>query len=242
MNSSPEKIQALYYEKTAPAYDAMHTDDKEDEHYKALAFVAMLCKELELKTILDVGAGTGRAVRFLLDHGRDVRGVEPVTALIDEAERAGLPSGLIVEGNGYRLPFDDHSFDAVIECGVLHHVAEPSRVVSEMTRVAKRAIFLSDNNRFGQGSPMARLMKLALHKLHLWKAAIFLQTKGKMYKVSEGDGLYYSYSVFESYNQLYAWADKVWLIPTGTERDSRSWFHPLLTSPHALLCAIKTRS
>jgi hypothetical protein len=69
-------------------------------------------------------------------------------------------------------------------------------------RVAKKAIFLSDSNRFGRGSHTARLLKIALYKTGLWQAARFVQTKGKMYTISEGDGLQYSYSVFDSYYQL----------------------------------------
>ena len=51
------------------------------------------------------------------------------------------PKGLLLRGSGYELPFEDEAFDAVFECGVLHHVAEPGRVVGEMVRVAKRRFF-----------------------------------------------------------------------------------------------------
>ena len=61
-------------------------------------------------------------------------------------------------------------------------------MVAEMIRVVKRAIFLSDSNRFGQGSRAARLLKTALYKTGLWRTARFVQTKGKMYTLSEGDG------------------------------------------------------
>jgi SAM-dependent methyltransferase len=202
----------------------------------------MLCSRLGLNTLLDVGSGTGRAVRFLLNHGKDVRGVEPVTALIEEGERKGIPKGLIVEGNGYSLPFPDNSFDAVLECGILHHVAEPSRVVGEMARVARHAVFLSDSNRFGQGNRAIRLLKLALHQFRLLDTAMLLQTKGKRYKVSEGDGVYYSYSVFDSYDRLHEWADTIWLIPSCPGKPSRSWLHPLITSSGVLLCALKDAS
>jgi ubiquinone/menaquinone biosynthesis C-methylase UbiE len=55
---------------------------------------------------------------------------------------------------------ESNSIDAAFECGVLHHVAEPSHVVGEMMRVARKAIFLSDSNRFGQGRLIARILKL----------------------------------------------------------------------------------
>ncbi|MDJ0795472.1 MAG: hypothetical protein QNJ51_01345 [Calothrix sp. MO_167.B12] len=107
-----------------------------------------------------------------------------------------------------------------------------------MMRVARKAIFLSDSNRFGQGSLLARWMKLALYKLGLWKWADFFRTRGKGYTITEGDGLAYSYSVFDSYDLLAEWADRIILIPTDAMK-SKSWFHPLLTSGHILICAIR---
>ena len=242
MSTSPEKLQQAYYERTASNYDDMHTSCEIDEHYAALDFIDLLCDRLHLESLLDVGAGSGRGVRFLLSRERNVRGVEPVKALIEQAEMRGVPKGLIVEGSGYKLPFEDDAFDAVFECGVLHHVAEPARVVSEMMRVAKKAVFISDSNRFGQGRYPIRMLKLALYWSKLWNAARFIQTKGKMYTISEGDGLAYSYSVFDSYSQLAKWADTIWLVPTSNEDPVSSWLHPLITTPHVLLCALKTGS
>lgn len=236
MTFTPEQIQAAYYERTAIAYDDMH-GAVDSDHYAALEFIDAISNAFGLNTFLDVGAGTGRGVRFLLSRGRDVRGVEPVGALIEEGERNGLPKALIALGDGKELPYEDSSIDAVFECGVLHHVARPERVVGEMMRVARKAVFLSDANRFGQGR--LRLLKLALYKLNLWNAARFVQTKGKMYSISEGDGLYYSYSIFDSYAQLASWADKIWMVPTG-ENGSKSWLNPLITSPQALVCAFKS--
>jgi ubiquinone/menaquinone biosynthesis C-methylase UbiE len=240
MNESAEILQARYYEEKATAYDGMHNASDDHEHNLALQYIDMIGNAFGMRTFLDVGAGTGRGMCFLRDRGKDVRGIEPVTAMIEKAELNGVPRGSLLQGSGYELPFEDEAFDAVFECGVLHHVAEPSRMVAEMARVAKRAIFLSDSNRFGQGGPAARLLKTALYKSRLWRAARFVQTKGKMYTLSEGDGLAYSYSVFDSYDQLAALTRQIWLLPTAGEQSNRgSWIHPLLTSTHVLLCAFK---
>ena len=91
LNRPPEEFQREYYTRTALRYDDLHTSCKEDEHYAALMFIELLCQRFNLATLLDVGAGTGRGVRFLLERGRDVRGIEPVTALIQEAEKRGVP-------------------------------------------------------------------------------------------------------------------------------------------------------
>jgi ubiquinone/menaquinone biosynthesis C-methylase UbiE len=241
MSESPEQIQRRYYTATAAMYDGMHTRDDQDEHFVALKFLEMLSAGYGFESFLDVGAGTGRAVRFLRDKGHTVRGVEPVKALIEVARAGGIPDGIIVEGTGNHLPFEDSSFDVVLECGVLHHVKDPSRVVSEMMRVARKAVFLSDANRFGQGPHSLRLLKLFLYKLYLWDAARYLQTGGKMYVVSEGDGLAYSYSVFDSYELLANWAQSIVLFPTKVDVSVKSWLHPLLTTPHVLLCALKEK-
>jgi len=85
-------------------------------------------------------------VLYLRARGMCAYGFEPVSELIEQAHRKGLPRGLIARGDGYRLPFADNSFDAVCECGMLHHVEQPGPVVREMMRVARRAVFLSDEN------------------------------------------------------------------------------------------------
>jgi ubiquinone/menaquinone biosynthesis C-methylase UbiE len=240
MRESAETLLAKYYERSASAYDNMHNASDDHEHNLALQYIDMIGSAFGLQTFLDVGAGTGRGVCFLRDRGKYVRGIEPVAAMIERAELNGVPPGVLLQGSGYELPFEDGAFDAVFECGVLHHVAEPARMVAEMIRVAKQAVFLSDSNRFGQGSHVARLLKTALYKAGLWRAARFVQTKGKMYTISEGDGLQYSYSVFDSYGLLAEQTQQIWLLPTaGGGSNRRSWLHPLLTSTHILLCAFK---
>jgi len=239
MQTAPEQLQASYYSRTAARYDELHTADLRDEHYAALQAIEAVGDLLDLGTFLDVGAGTGRAVLFFRERGRHVRGVEPIGPLIDQAIAKGVPEGVILCGTGQSLPFEDQSFDAVLECGVLHHVADPSCVVKEMMRVAKKAIFLSDSNRFGQGGTLARLTKLALYKTGLWGTARYIQTRGKGYTISDDDGVGYSYSVYDSYAQLAEWADTMWCLPTRTDRCRKSWMHPLLTSSHVLLCAMR---
>jgi ubiquinone/menaquinone biosynthesis C-methylase UbiE len=235
-----EAIQREYYERTAHLYDASHVRDG-DEHYVALRHIGGFFDVLRISSVLDVGCGTGRGVKYFLDRrpGVLVQGIEPVAALIDQAVQVNsVPPGLIMKGAGEALPFADQTFDAVFECGILHHVKEPDQIVREMMRVSRKAIFLSDENRFAHGSTFARWAKLLLCKTGIFRAAYRLKTLGKGYRFSEGDGLAYSYSVFDSMQVLSEWADRVIVIPTD-EVKTKSVFHPLLTSFHVLLCAIR---
>jgi ubiquinone/menaquinone biosynthesis C-methylase UbiE len=240
IQSDPEDLQAQYYTRTASAYDEMHVEP-DDEHYLALSHISHFVSDLKVETILDVGCGTGRGIKYFLEKhpALKVRGIEPVDALIQAAiVQNGIPPELIDRGNGLDLPYESHSFDAVCEFGVLHHVPDPDAVVGEMIRVAKKAIFLSDYNRFGQGRWIVRLLKLLLYKTGSWGIANHIKTGGKGYTITEGDGLGYSYSPYDSFDQLARWADRLILIPTSRQK-ANSWCHPLLTSSHVLLCAVK---
>jgi len=237
----PQDIQREYYSRTASSYDDMHLHH-DDENYIALKYISSLIDFLDISTILDVGCGTGRGIKWLLEkHSIKVIGIEPVQALLEQAiHKNNIPKDSIILGSGELLPFEDNSFDAVCELSVLHHVPKPNVIVSEMMRVAKKAIFLSDSNRFGQGSMPLRIIKVLVYKMNLWNIANLIKTRGKCYMISEGDGLSYSYSVFDSYNKLISWADRIILVPTTKiKTQTKSWVHPLITSGHVLLCAIK---
>jgi SAM-dependent methyltransferase len=231
--------QLQYYTETAAHYDDAHVKI-DDEHGVALSYMMDLMRLHGIRRILDVGCGTGRVTKALLDAGFDVVGVEPVGALLDEAARKGVPRERLVEASGLKLPFADGSFDAACEFGVLHHVERPNEVVKEMLRVSKSAVFLSDTNRFGRGRLFARIVKLTLWKLGIWRQAYFIAKGGKNYDCSECDGIAFSYSVYDSFKLIDNWADQLIAIPTKVEgRRVHSWAHPLMTSSHVLLCGMR---
>src|ERR1700688_4427092 len=102
-----EIIQREYYERTADRYDADHVRDG-DEHYIALRHISGMLDLLRISSVLDVGCGTGRGMKYFLEErpGVQVRGVEPVAALIERAVCANsVPAELITKGSGEALPF-----------------------------------------------------------------------------------------------------------------------------------------
>jgi len=231
--------QRQYYADTAADYEAAHMAAG-DEHYVAAEYMVGLFSTLRVESILDVGCGTGRACRFFRERypGARVLGVEPVFDLLAVARSA---SGLAyVQASGLQLPFADNSFDAVCVTGVLHHVAEPLLLVAELMRVARKGVFISDANRFGQGSRGIRIAKLLLHRIGVWELLVRLRTRGTGTFYSNGDGLFYSYSVYDSLPQLEAWADRVVLIATQEMKTAR--WGPLLQSPSVLLAALRETS
>ncbi|PKN56804.1 MAG: class I SAM-dependent methyltransferase [Deltaproteobacteria bacterium HGW-Deltaproteobacteria-14] len=239
-----EARQRAYYAQTAAGYDAAHVH-ADDAHNAALDHVLQVIAALGLTSALDVGAGTGRTVARLLEEGglERVAGIEPVAELVAHGHAKGLPEDVLRVGDGRALPYPDRSFDVVVETGMLHHVKTPRVVVGEMLRVARRAVFLSDSNRFGQGRLAARLVKLGLYGARLWPLANLVKTRGKGYQYSEGDGVSYSYSVFDDLPALEAWADRVYTVPLGprsaTPPALAAWTGSLLTAPQVLVCALR---
>jgi ubiquinone/menaquinone biosynthesis C-methylase UbiE len=205
MPTEAQKIQEEYYKKTAENYDEMHLKEGEDaEHQFALSFLSAMIELYSIKSVLDVGAGTGRTITYLKEKFPNIHivGIEPVDELRAIGYEKGIPKDILMDGSGTAMTFKDGEFDLVCEFAVLHHVGRPQDMVGEMLRVAKKAIFISDSNNFGQGGATSRIFKQAINSLGLWKAYNFAKTKGKGYQITEGDGLAYSYSVFNNYNQI----------------------------------------
>ncbi len=103
--------------------------------------------------VLDVGTGTAQIPIELAHQSESVH----ITA-IDLAEhmlalgrenvrRAGLESRIYLQRlDAKRIPFDDHSFDAVISNSIVHHIPAPEQVIAEMVRLTARggALFVRD--------------------------------------------------------------------------------------------------
>ncbi len=197
-SSDMQREQKEYYERTASQYDAMHL--LESEHEFALSQLLGIMTTYSLTSLLDVGAGTGRVLRHTRDRvpGVKVAGVEPVEGLRKIGYSKGISEDELKDGNALNLDFPDNSWDVVCAFGILHHIPDPEKAIAEMCRVAKHAVFFSDLNNYGCGSPPQRIFAKTLRTFHLWRPFQFVKNGGKHEKFSESDGIHYSYSLLDS--------------------------------------------
>ena len=112
--------------------------------YKQLLRVTLrIARKLKgVRTVLDVGCGTGRYCGELSAMGFDVTGVDYSEKLVELARQL-FPKASFVVGNGYSLPFRDKGFDLVLSIGALQVVENHERFIAELCRVAKKHVVMS---------------------------------------------------------------------------------------------------
>jgi ubiquinone/menaquinone biosynthesis C-methylase UbiE len=90
-------------------------------------------------TLADLGCGTGRLSELLAPNVSHLVGVDASPAMLAAArERLSVFSNVELRpGELESLPIGDHVLDAAVLALVLHHTAEPPRVLSEVRRVLK---------------------------------------------------------------------------------------------------------
>jgi ubiquinone/menaquinone biosynthesis C-methylase UbiE len=237
---APIARQRAYYAQTAEMYETTHVQDG-DEHHVALRHIAFYLRWIDAQSVLDTGCGTGRTLRFLREQlpGAYMRGNDPSEELLRIAVRDhGVPADTLDSCSSEQLPYKDASFDAVVATGLLHHVPKPEKVIREMVRVARLAVFISDCNIYGQGGRIRGLAKRMLARAHVLTPLNWIRRGGHLWYWSEGDGIAYSYSVYDSIPQLRHSCP--WVIVTPTQPSGMSGGSPLSESSHCLVSAFKT--
>jgi len=150
-----------------------YTPDEYEQFLREIAFInrilgdnqalrKTLLKDIELEdlkefSVLDVGAGSGellRAIsRFSRKQNRKTRlyGLElnarSAAAILEESRT--LAELYAVRGDAFQLPFADDAFDYAICSLFTHHFTDENivRILVEMSRVARRRIFVIDLHR-----------------------------------------------------------------------------------------------
>jgi ubiquinone/menaquinone biosynthesis C-methylase UbiE len=235
------ELQRRYYERTAAQYDALHnSDDVDPEHMVSCRLVtAFLQARHSGASILDVGAGTGRFYNFMKENapssGFRVTGIEPSEAQRKIAHANGVPPDRHLDGDATNIAFGDNAFDFAGSFGVIHHIKNYRRAIDEMCRVASTGIFMSDCNKFGQGSFSKRVLKNLTRYVGGWRALDYVNTGGKGYHYSEGDGVFYSFSAFDVIEQVREKFPIIYTWPTRPVSSPNLYFG----CSHVLLLAMR---
>ena len=86
--------------------------------------------------VLDVGCGTGALLNELREKADYVVGVDNSAEALDFCRLRGHEN--LVKADGASLPFRDEEFDIVTAIGVIEHISDDKRFLSELQRVLKK--------------------------------------------------------------------------------------------------------
>ena len=155
-----------YYASTAGDYNRWHWDRTGGSfHDYAVDEVISVLRTTGSNTLLDVCCGTGRAVKAAIDNGYQATGVDISDELLSIGKKElGIPEKTLVQADATRLPFPDESFDIACILGALHHTAMPRLIISEMIRVSRVGLVISDEANGLSGGIKKLLVRLGVFK------------------------------------------------------------------------------
>ncbi|MES2062976.1 MAG: class I SAM-dependent methyltransferase [Bacteroidota bacterium] len=136
-----QKLQTSNNVKTA--YDEFYKTH--DEAWRMLGakykahHISNVCKGQSFKKVLEVGAGDGSILQKLSDYNfaPEYHAVEISESGVAHIQSRNIKNLVSVqEFDGYKLPFEDDSFDLIILSHVLEHVEHERLLLREIKRVA----------------------------------------------------------------------------------------------------------
>ncbi|WP_293301148.1 bifunctional 2-polyprenyl-6-hydroxyphenol methylase/3-demethylubiquinol 3-O-methyltransferase UbiG [Pedobacter sp. UBA4863] len=110
--------------------------------YKAQNIVEV-CKSIQPKKVLEVGAGDGSILHFLNEwnFAPEIYALEIATSGVEKIKARNLPNLKEVQVfDGYKIPYADNSFDLIVLAHVLEHVEHERILIRELKRVAKHMV------------------------------------------------------------------------------------------------------
>jgi ubiquinone/menaquinone biosynthesis C-methylase UbiE len=153
---------SVSFDHAADVYDATRALPPQIVAKQTAAILAEL-RAAGTERLLEVGIGTGRCSRPLMERGVRVAGVDLAPKMIarlrEQLSPRHLPPDLLF-GDATRLPLRDASFRATLMAHVLHLVSDWQRALEEMRRVlAPGGVFLHDRARYDDEGPWRAAME-----------------------------------------------------------------------------------
>lgn len=140
---SPDELQLAFHEVECATYDERFGISYDEHTAKAAAREAnRLLHGASYGTVVDVGCGTGFLGLSLAAAGQaaDLHMVDLSPGMLSRARANAISLGVdatFLEATATDLPFADHSVDAVVTRGVLHHLHDVPAALREWRRIVR---------------------------------------------------------------------------------------------------------
>ena len=129
-----------YFENLGENFD-LNMDDYDVDRRLFLIF-SILLKGVDLsgKKVLEVGCGTGRISKPIVDAGAELTVVDIGPKLVKNVSQKFGCGGIAADA--CELPLEDNSFDVVISSECIEHTLAPCRALEQMCRVCRPSGFV----------------------------------------------------------------------------------------------------
>ncbi len=153
-------------EEVKTAYDDFYTHSDTAWRMLGAKFKAKnildVCVSIKPKKVLEVGAGDGSILHYLNDwnFGEELYALEIAQSGVDLITHRNLNRLKEAQTfDGYKIPYEDDSFDLVILAHVLEHVEHERVLIRELKRVAKHIVIeVPKDYRFGVDNRMKHFL------------------------------------------------------------------------------------
>jgi len=129
-----------YYNEISSGYNRLY----KDEQVHKLQTIWQIGNAMQLfeniKTILDVGCGTGISSDFFTEKGFNVTGIDPAEKLLEQ-NTAHIST--LCQAYAENIPFKDNAFDVVISVTAIQNFTDIQKGLDEIKRVGKHAFVLT---------------------------------------------------------------------------------------------------
>lgn len=137
----------MFYNSIASDFDSfvnMYDTKKRVE----VVFNELLTENINKKTLLDAGSGTGWFSQEAFKRGADVMALDIGPSLLKQVKKKCKVKTTV--GSVLNIPFNDKVFDIVISSEVIEHTGDPLGAISEFGRVVKSGgiLVLTTPNKF----------------------------------------------------------------------------------------------
>lgn len=118
-----------FFDNVAPIYDRFHFGARKTfDKIKSIVFFN------PSDTIVDLGGGTGRIARFLINKVQKITVVDISKKMLKQCQRRH-PKLYCAQAEAQSMPFADNSIDKIIIIDAFHHFPNQKQVVQEIKRV-----------------------------------------------------------------------------------------------------------
>lgn len=115
-------------------YDLLHQEKGFAEEVELYQMLGILLKG---KKSIDIGCGSGLVEKF----SPQTLGVDFSKAALNQAKKSGVK--FLVQASADNLPFKDNEFEVALSNGVLEHIEDQEKAISEMVRISKFQIIIA---------------------------------------------------------------------------------------------------